>query len=129
MKKWKTILSVLLVFLLGGLAGALGTYKICQQKIENIMKDEPRTRSEFIVQRLSRELHLDSSQLEQLRTIVGETHTEIKNARKQIRPQMEEILARSQARVRAILRPDQLENYEKIVTRQRRKHDSEESDR
>ena len=129
MKKWKTILSVLLVFLLGGLAGALGTYKICQQKIENIMKDEPRTRSEFIVQRLSRELHLDSSQLEQLRTIVGETHTEIKNARKQIRPQMEEILARAQDRVRATLRPDQLENYEKIVAERKKKHDSEESNK
>ena len=129
MRKWKVIVSVLIVFLLGALAGALGTHKICQQKIENIMKDEPRTRSEFIVQRLNHKLHLDSSQLDQLRIIIKETHTEIKNVRKQIRPQMEEILARAQDRVRATLRPDQLENYEKIVAERKKKHDSEESNK
>jgi uncharacterized protein YneF (UPF0154 family) len=127
MEKWKTIVSVVLVFILGAVAGALVTHRIYQQKIENIMKNEPRTRSEFIVQRLNHELHLDTTQLEQLRLIIKDTHTEIKNVRKQFRPQMDEILARSQDKVRAILRPDQLTKYEKIMAERRKRREKEES--
>lgn len=127
MEKWKTIVSVVLVFILGAVAGALVTHRIYQQKIENIMKNEPRTRSEFIVQRLNHELHLDTTQLEQLRVIIKDTHTEIKNVRKQFRPQMDEILARSQDKVRAILRPDQLTKYEKIMAERRKRREKEES--
>jgi hypothetical protein len=119
--------SVVLVFVLGAVAGALVTHRIYQQKIENIMKNEPRTRSEFIVQRLNHELHLDTTQLEQLRVIIKDTHTEIKNVRKQFRPQMDEILARSQDKVRAILRPDQLTKYEKIMAERRKRREKEES--
>ncbi len=117
----------MLVLLLGAAAGTLVTHKIYQQKIENIMKDEPRTRSEFILQRLNYELHLDSGQLEQLRIIIKETRAEIKNVQRQFRPQMEEILSRSQDKVRAILRPDQLEKYENIIVERKKKHEGENS--
>ena len=129
MKKWKAVLSVLLVFVLGAVTGTLVTHKICQQRIESIIADEPRTTREFIVQRLSHELHLDSAQTEQLRLIVRETRTEMKSLRQQIRPELEKVLARSQDKVRAILRPDQLEMYEKIISRHRMRHEHEESDR
>ena len=129
MKKWKAVLSVLLVFVLGAVTGTLVTHKICQQRIESIIADEPRTTREFIVQRLSHELHLDSAQTEQLRLIVRETRTEMKSLRQQIRPELEKVLARSQDKVRAILRPDQLEMYEKIISRHRMRHELEESDR
>lgn len=120
-------MSVIFVFLLGAVAGALVTYTIYQQKMENIIRDEPRTMREVIVQRLNRELRLDPSQLEQVRTIVKETHAEMRDARKKIRPQMEEILARSQARVRSILRPDQREKYEKMVSGHKKKREDEEN--
>jgi hypothetical protein len=127
MKQWKALVSVMFVFLLGALAGALVTHTIYRQKMENIIKDEPTTMREVIVQRLNRRLQLDPTQLEQLRTIVKETHTEMKNVRKLIRPQMEAILARSQERVRSILRPDQLEKYEKIVAERKKKRGNEEN--
>jgi len=129
MKKWKAVLSILFVFVLGAVTGALVTHKICQQRIESIIADEPRTTREFIVQRLSHELHLDSAQTEQLRLIVRETRTEMKSLRQQIRPELEKVLAHSQDKVRAILRPDQLEMYEKIISRHRMRHELEESDR
>ena len=124
MKKWKVLGSVLVVFLLGVLTGALLMYQNCQQKLENIVSDEPRTMREFIVQRLTRELHLDSAQMDQLRAIVKETRAEMKNARKQTRPQIEEILARSQDRVRALLRPNQLAQYDKIVAEHKKKREN-----
>jgi len=123
MKKWKAIVSVILVFLLGSLAGALVMHKIDQHRIESIIKGEPKPMTELIVQRLNHELQLDSTQLEQLRIIVKETHAEIKNVRKQFRPQIEEILSHSQNKVRAMLRPDQLEKYEKIVAERKKKRE------
>ena len=129
MKGWKAVVSVILVFLLGGMAGALVMHRADHQKIESIMKGEAGTTREFIVTRLNRELNLDSAQLEQLRTIVRETHVEMRNARKQYKPQIEEILKRSQDRVRAILRPTQLETFNKIAAERKKRHESEENNK
>lgn len=126
MKKWKAIVSVILVFLLGSLAGALVTHEIYQHRVEGIIRGEAKSVRELIVQRLQHKLDLDPTQVEQLRIIVKETHAEMKNVRKQFRPQIEEILAHSQNRVRAILRPDQLEKYEKIVEERKKKREKEE---
>ena len=127
MKKWKAIVSIIIVFLLGALAGALVTHKIYQHRVEGIMKGEPKTMREFIVRRLERELHLDTNQLEQLRAIVEETHAEMRRVRRQFRPQIEEILARSQEKIRVLLRPDQFEKYEKIITERKKKRENEEN--
>ena len=129
MKKWKAIIGILLVFLLGVFAGVLGSYAIFSQRMEGMVRGEPGRAGEFIVRRLTRELHLDPAQSEQLRTIVKETHAELRELRKKIRPESEEIMARSQDRVRAILRPDQREKYEKIIEEHRKRREGEESSR
>src|SRR6202142_3055079 len=125
MKGWKAVISVILIFLLGGIAGALLMHRTDQQKIENIMHGESGTTREFIVTRLNRELNLDADQHEQLRTIVEETHAEMRSVRKENRPQIEEILKRSQDRVRAILRPEQLEVFNKIIEERKKRHEGE----
>ena len=127
MKGWKAVISVVLIFLLGGIAGALLMHRTDQQKIESIMHGEPGTTREFIVTRLNRELSLDSAQLEQLRTIVGETHAQIRNVRKEYRPQIDEVIKRSQDKVRAILRPEQLETFNKLVAERQKRHEGEEN--
>ena len=127
MKGWKAVISVILIFLLGGIAGALLMHRTDQQKIESIMHGEPGTTREFIVTRLNRELSLDSAQLEQLRTIVGETHAQIRNVRKEYRPQIDEVIKRSQDKVRAILRPEQLETFNKLVAERQKRHEGEEN--
>jgi flagellar basal body-associated protein FliL len=125
MKKWKAIISILIVFLLGSLAGALITHEIYQHRIESFIRGEPKR--ELIVRRLSHQLNLDAAQLSQLRVIVEETYDGIKNVRKQIKPQIEAILESSQNRVRAILLPDQLEKYEKIIAERKKKREKEEN--
>jgi len=129
MKGWKAIVSVILIFLLGGMAGALVMHAVDRQKIEGIMKGEPGATREFIVARLSRELNLDQAQLAQLRVIVRETHAEMKVVRRQVRPQMEEILKRSQDRVRAMLHPEQLEKFNKTIEERKKRHEGEEDSR
>jgi|APFre7841882630_1041343.scaffolds.fasta_scaffold01166_9 flagellar basal body-associated protein FliL len=125
MKKRKAIISIIVVFLLGSLAGALITHEIYQHRIESFIRGEPKR--ELIVRRLSHQLNLDAAQLSQLRVIVEETYDGIKNVRKQIKPQIEAILESSQNRVRAILLPDQLEKYEKIIAERKKKREKEEN--
>ena len=125
MKKWRAIVSIIIVFVLGAFAGALVAHKIYQHRVDGIMKGEPRTMKEFIVRRLDRKLHLDPNQLEQLRAIVEETHAEMRKVRKQYRPQIEEILARSQEKIRALLRSDQLEKYDKIIAEHKKKREND----
>jgi hypothetical protein len=129
MKKWRSIVSIMIVFALGALAGALVTHKICEQRVEGIIKGEPGSTREFIVRRLTRDLHLDANQQEQLQVIVRETHGEMRNVRKQFRPQIDEILARSQDKVRAVLRPDQREKYERIIAERKKKRGNEDNSR
>jgi Spy/CpxP family protein refolding chaperone len=129
MRKWKAIAGILLVFLLGSLSGVFATYAVYHQRMEGVMRGEPGRAREFIVHRLSRDLNLDPAQSEQLRTIVRETHAQLRELRKRIRPETEEIMARSQDRVRAVLRPDQREKYEKIITEHKRRRESEENSR
>lgn len=125
MRQWKTIISVILIFGLGALSGAIVTYKIYWQKMENIIRDEPRAMREVMVQRLNSKLNLDVAQLEQIRAIAKETHAEMKSVRKKIRPEVEEVLARSQAKIRTVLRPEQQEKYDQILSERRQRHENE----
>ncbi len=127
MKKLRAIAGILIVFLLGAAAGALVSHEICRKKVEGIFTGEPRSAREFILRRMTRELDLDAAQQEQLRAIVQETHAELRKLRKQFRPQTEAILAGSQERVRAILRPEQREKYEKILAERKKKRENREN--
>jgi len=127
MKQWKTIISVILIFGLGALSGAIVTHKIYRQQMENIIRDEPKAMRELMVQRLNSKLHLDTAQLEQIRAIAKQTHAEMKSVRKKIGPEIEDVLSRSQAKIRAILRPDQQEKYDQILLERRKRHENEEN--
>jgi len=129
MSGWKAIVSVVLIFLFGGMAGALVMHRVDQHKIESIVKGESGMTREFIVTRLNRKLNLDAAQLEQLHTIVWETHAQMRSVRNEYRPQIEEILKRSQDKVRAILRPDQLETFNRIIAERKKRHEVEDNNK
>jgi hypothetical protein len=120
MKKWKTIASVIIVFLLGAAAGAI-VNEFYQQRIGDVFRNEPRSMRELIVRRLHHELDLDPAQTEQVRVIVSDTQTRMREVRRRFRPELEEIMAHSQEQIRAILRPYQRERYERIIAEHRRR--------
>ena len=124
MKTWKAVISIIIIFLLGGISGAVVMHSLDSKKIESIIKGEPVTTTEFIVARLNRQLNLDDTQLEQARVIVQGTHAEIRNVRDTYRPQIQEIIKRSQDKVRTILRPDQLETFNKMIAEHKRRRES-----
>jgi prephenate dehydrogenase len=126
MKRWKAIASIILIFLLGGMAGAFVMHSVDQQRIERMAKGDPHMMRDMILKRMKNELDLDQSQMEQVRVIIGETHNEIREARKQIRPQIDQILQRSEDRVRLILRPDQVVKFNKLVEERKKKREARE---
>ena len=115
MKNFKAIAGILLVFLLGGAGGALVTYMIQRAHFEHSISGSHKMREEIIVQRLTKELDLDSRQQEQVKTITHETHEGIGGLKKSIHPQIEVLLTKGQERISAVLRPDQREKFEKLV--------------
>ena len=119
MKRWKSIVGVLLVFLLGALAGAAVEHRVGRQSVEAVLSGRGGATVDLIVRRLSRSLDLDPAQRDQVRTIVTETRRDIVGIRKPVQAQVEAAIERSRARVRAILRPDQQEKFDRIQAERR----------
>jgi Spy/CpxP family protein refolding chaperone len=116
MKNIMAISGILLVFLLGAAGGALVTHMIHEARFEHFISGGHRMREDVIVERLTKKLDLDGRQQEQVRAIMQETHDGIRQARSRIRPQIEALLTAGQDRIKAVLRPDQREKFDRIIT-------------
>ena len=120
MKKFKAIAGIVLVFLLGAAGGALVTHMICTARFEHFISGGHRMREEVIVKRLTRELDLDGSQQEQVKVIMHDIHEGIRQVRSRMSPQIETLLNEGQVRIKAVLRPDQQEKFDKIIAEWKR---------
>jgi len=121
MKQWKSILGVLLVFLLGALTGAAVVHRVDRQGVEAVFSGRGGATADFVVRRLTRSLDLDPAQQDQVRAIVTETRRDIVEIRKPVHGQIQAALDRSRARVRAILRPEQQEKFDRIQAERRKR--------
>ena len=121
MNRWKPILGVLLVFLLGALAGAAVVHRVDRQSVEAVLAGRGGATADLIVRRLTRSLDLDPAQRDQVRAIVTETRRDIVEIRKPVQAKIEEALERSRGRVREILRPDQQEKFDRIQSERRKR--------
>jgi len=119
MKKWKVISGIVVVFLLGSLAGSAITRIVLRHRLEYVMRGGSKAASEAVVKRLSRALNLDAAQRSQLTQIVEGARIEVLEVRRQTNPQIKNILDRAQDRVDAMLRPDQREKFHKIIAERR----------
>ncbi len=121
MKRWKSIVGVLLVFLLGALSGAAISHRYDRRNVEAVLSGRGDSTVDLVVRRLSRSLDLDPAQQDQVRAIVSETHREIVEIRKPVRSRVMATLESSRVRVRTILRPDQQEKFDRIRGGHRRR--------
>ena len=123
MKRWKSIVGVLLVFLLGALAGAAVLHRVDRQRVEAVLSGRGGATVDLIVRRLTRSLALDPAQRDQVRAIVTETRRDIVEIRKPVQAKVEATIEHSRARVRAILRPDQQEKFDRIQSERRKRRE------
>jgi len=114
MKRWKPVLGVLLVFLLGAIAGAAIVHRVDRKNVEGFLSGRGGATADFVVRRLSRSLDLDPVQQDQVRAIVNETRRDIVEIRKPVQDRIHAAFERSRVRIREVLRPDQQEKFDRI---------------
>jgi hypothetical protein len=120
MRHWKVITGIILVFLLGASAGILGTHMVYQRRIEGVLQRGLQAASEAIVKRLSKKLDLDSMQRAQLQDIVADSRRDWTEVRKMVQPRISAIAGQVEGKVRAILRPEQVTTFDRIVVERRK---------
>lgn len=111
--KLGVILLGILVFLLGGVAGAVSRYLYCERVKASVPKTIPRV--EDVVERMAGILKLDAQQKIEIKVIIGESRNRYRELSRQFRPQYEKIVQESDNRIRALLRDNQKPLFEEFI--------------
>jgi hypothetical protein len=115
MKNWKAILALVAVFALGMIAGGSLMTASTAKRLHRLMRGQTAFTAQEVTRRLTRQLRLDSGQRDQMLALVEAAQVQITNARKQCVPQVLAALDDFDAKARPILRPDQVERFDKLV--------------
>ena len=115
MKNWKAILALVAVFVLGMIAGGSLVSASSAKRLHRLMRGQTAFTAREVTRRLTRQLRLDAGQRDQMLTLVEAAQVQITNARKQCVPQVLAALDDFDAKARPILRPDQVERFDKLV--------------
>ena len=111
--KTSIVLLGILVFLLGGIAGAV-THSLYQEYLKTAFI-KATSQSMDIVGSLAKELELDAEQTESLRTIFEESRNRSIALSQELWPQYQAIYNETEQRIKDILREDQRVRYEKFL--------------
>lgn len=113
MRRWLALVLVAALFLLGAVAGVLGTHAFYVRKIS-----EPGALAELVLDvaghRMADRLDLREEQVRELDTILADTRDEIARAREDFVADLRGIRVRSAVRLEAILDEEQLEELRRI---------------
>ena len=104
----------ILVFLLGGVAGAVSDYLYRGKKPAAAAPSAP-PKPQDIIDGIARELRLDYQQKESLTAIFDQSRQRYRALRQQYRPQWDTIRNDTDEQVRAMLRPDQKVLFEDFL--------------
>jgi len=115
MVKIKFVAGISLVFLLGALAGALGTGFYFKGHVEKFLEGGPP--KEKIMRRLTKTLELTPGQQEKIEPILAEAHRSLLDLRQKSFPEMRRIREESFALIKKELNPDQQKKLEDLKSR------------
>ncbi len=117
MKRWKSALGVLLVFLLGLFSGAaLATFLHFRAFPR---PDLPDRMAAFAVRQLARELDLDEHQQQVVREAMEESSRELGALRQEMGPRMDQVFERARKKIEDSLRPEQRRRLQEMVRERR----------
>ena len=119
--KWKALVVLLGVFLLGVGGGVVLDRMALYRDGSGGRHRPPMGR---ILHRLTHTLDLSEAQEQDVRAILMSTRTELKSTHQQMRQRVDAILKVSETRVQQVLKPEQREAFEQLMTehRKRRQH-------
>lgn len=117
----KARIIVVSVFVIGFAAGALAL-NLYQQLTTSKGKDGPHNGTEFLVRRMNEKVGLSTDQQEQIKKVLDETNEKYREIRKDMEPRIKDFVPRfdtvrqeSRDRMRALLTPEQLPKFEKMI--------------
>lgn len=126
--QWTAALLALCLFACGVVAGVLG-HRYYSETSVSAQTSPSDFRQQYLAEMKSH-VHLTTDQLEQLQTILDDTKAKAKAVRDRMHPEMVRIKQEQLTRVKSILTPEQVPEYERLVAdRERRFHAQEERDR
>jgi Spy/CpxP family protein refolding chaperone len=111
----KGALLLLLAFVLGATAGALGFGWYQARTGWWGPRRDPVRFQQVVLRRLTRELELRSEQQQRVEAILRESGEEFARLRQEIRPRFQAIRERSRDRIREILDPEQRARFEVLA--------------
>ena len=115
LSKFKALLLVSFVFLLGAIAGAsLGT-AIVSKKFAAPMDDHHRPSREKMIEKFKTRLHLSDAQTGKLQPILDEAHKQFGELHQSVKPQFEAIRKGMQDKIREQLDETQKKEFEAMV--------------
>jgi hypothetical protein len=106
MKRWKLVSGLLLVFVLGILAGAFGTRIYLKDRFTHLRKD-PKARQAFIMGKLSKELELTPDQKTKIEKIVEQVGAKRREFFLKNRPEKKKIMDEGFLQIKKELNNDQ----------------------
>jgi hypothetical protein len=110
--KWVVILLGILVFLLGGIAGAISCYLYCEHAKEKASAPRPIPRVEDVVESMAQVLKLDTQQKADVKVVISEGRNRYRELWRQFQPQYQQLVQDSDNRIRALLRDEQKPLFE-----------------
>jgi hypothetical protein len=124
MNKVKSIAGVLLVLLVGVLAGSLGTGAYLSQRMERFSGKEmrPPGKKAFLMRRLATELDLTETQRGEIEKILEDAEDRIFAIRREYLPKIREIHDESFALMKDHLNPKQQEALERLHEKLKHRH-------
>jgi len=116
MKKWKLIMSVALVFVLGLLAGSMGTGLYVKHRFRPPKKDPSEMRA-FILERFSQKLDLTEEQRKVFKRIIDQVREKLEEHFRKTHSEIGQIVKPGFSQMREVLSPEQQERFDELLER------------
>lgn len=106
------------VFLLGALTGGAVTRSVAMRRLHGLLEAPEVAGERAFLVALDRDVHLDVGQRDAVSAIFAAQEPEAKEIRRSVAPRIAALRLRTADDVRRLLRPDQLEGFQRFLTRQ-----------
>jgi len=114
MKTWKLVTGVALVFVLGAVAGSLGT-GLYHKHVFSRHKADPSARKAFILERFSRDLDLTEDQKKEFKSIIDRLEDRRVALFRQSHLEFVKMMDQGFVQMKKVLNPDQKKRLDELI--------------
>jgi Spy/CpxP family protein refolding chaperone len=119
MRKWKLIISVALVFILGVLVGSMGSGLYMKYRFPR-HKGTPSEMRAFMLKRFSQQLDLTEKQSDEFKAIIDQMGERLEDHFRKTHSEIGNIIEPGYSQMREVLIPEQQEKFDELIERLKR---------